>query len=74
MRDNVLVMIVFTSIKMSIMVIIVLVSDVLMVGCALNNVSLGRMFDFNIFSHVGDGVGTKVGNDAVMRTRVRSTY
>lgn len=74
MRDNILVMVAFTRIKMRIMIIIVLADDVLMVGCALNNVSLGRMLDFNIFSHIRDGVGTKVGDNAVVIRRVRAPY
>ncbi len=74
MRDNILVMIAFTCIKMRIMIIIVLANDVLMVGCALNNVSLGRMFDFDIFSHIRNSVGTKVGNNAVLIRRVRTPY
>lgn len=67
-------MVAFTRIKMRIMIIIVLADDVLMVGCALNNVSLGRMLDFNIFSHIRDGVGTKVGDNAVVIRRVRAPY
>ena len=74
MRDNILVMVAFTRIKMRIMIIIVLADDVLMVGCALNNVSLGRMLDFNIFSHIRDRVRTKVGDNAVVIRRVRAPY
>lgn len=74
MGDNILVMIAFTRIKMRIMIIIVLANDVLMVGCALNNVSLGGMLDFNIFSHIRNSVGTKVGDNAVLIRRVRTPY